>query len=68
MPPSGWLEGPVSVVVRDMDSCLAESDNVSSSVTGQVGNETRVVEIPPLIGPEVVEHEFYGTKITASTV
>ena len=64
----GWLEGPVSVVVRDIDSCLAESDDVSSFVTSQVGNETRVVEIPPMIDPELVEHESDGTKTTVFTV
>ena len=65
----GGLECPVSAVVRDVDSCVAESDDVSSSVTGKVGDETRVlVDLPSLSGPEVVDHQVDRTKSTASRV
>ena len=65
----GWLECPVSVVVRDPDSCLAESDNVRSFVAGQVGNKARVlVDLPPLSGSEVVDRERDGTKSAVSLV
>jgi hypothetical protein len=41
------LERPVSVVVRDVDSFSAEPDDVSALVTGQIGDETRVlVDVP----------------------
>ena len=65
----GSLECPVSVVVRDVDSRVAESDYVSSFVTGQVRNETRMsVDHPPLSVSEVSGSVSDGTKSTVPFV
>jgi hypothetical protein len=59
----GRLERPVSVVVRDVDSCLAEPDDVSALVTGQVGDETRVlVDFPSLIDPKLLTTRLMEPK------
>ena len=58
----GWLERAVSIVVRDVDSRVAESDDVSSFVTGRVSDKPRVlVGLPPLSGSKVVDREIDGT-------
>ena len=54
-----WRDRAVLVIVRDADSCVVESDDVSPFVTGQVRDKTRVlVDLPPLSGPEVVDREI----------
>ena len=59
----GWLKRAVPVVVRDVDSRVAESDYVSPFITDQVSNKPRVlVDLPPLSGSEVVGREIDGTE------
>ena len=52
-------ERPVAVVERDVDSCVAETDDVGASITGKICEETRVPVNAPSSGvvAEIVDDE-----------
>ena len=59
----GRLEGTISIVIRNVDLRVAESDNVSSLVPCEIGDITRVlVDCPFLGGSKVVENEVDGNR------
>lgn len=65
----GWLECAVSVVVRDINSCVTETDDVPSFVTGEVSDVARMlVDLPSLGDSEVVDSEGDGAEGTGSVV
>lgn len=65
----GWSESPISIVVRDVNSRFSESNDVSSFVTGEVGDITRMlVDLPSLSSSELVGDEVDGTKSAISSI
>ena len=63
------LERTVPIVVCDPHPRITESDYVPSFVTGQIGNETRMlIGLPSLSNSKVVDDDVYGPKSTISFV
>lgn len=65
----GWLECATAIVVRNIHPSGSESDDISTLITSKVGNIARVlVDLPSLIGSEVVDDAGDRTKFITSLV